>query len=175
MRDDVLASLNARTVDGEYIFAGDRGDAAAFDDTGAYVGGAAGRRVEVGQGSSLGVMIDVAHLGSTNGGLDLIGALDRFADALEGNVSADINTAIDDFDSLSSRVVELRSSSGYSLQALDQARDARDDLELTLKTSQSRLLEADPIAAATQLAQAQAAFDAAGAVAQRIISMLSRG
>ncbi|MCK6545443.1 hypothetical protein L6R52_06200 [Myxococcota bacterium] len=175
MREDVLASLNARTVDGEYIFAGDQGDDVAFDDTGTYVGGAASRRVEVGQGSALGVMIDVEHLGSANGGLDLIGALDRFADALEANDSTAINDAVDDFDSLASRVVELRSDSGYHLQALDQARDARDDLELTLKTAFSRQIESDPIAAATQLAQAQAAFDAAGAVAQRIISMLSSG
>lgn len=172
LRDDMLSVLNRRAVDGEHIFAGDAGDAAPFDAAGAYVGGAATRQVQVGQRANQLVALDVSSLGPANGGFDVIGALDRFATALEANDGAGVSAVIDELQNGANHISDLRSQAGYMLNALGHAEDARGVLEDQLKTEHQRLLEADPIAAATRLAQAQSSLDAAGAVAQRVLGML---
>ncbi len=171
LRDTVLAQANARDTDGEYLFAGSRGTTAPFSAAGAYSGDAATRSIELAEGQTAPVTVSGAALTSASG-VDVLGVLSSLATALQGNNVAGIQQAIGDLKTATDQVSGARAQAGAALGELRSADNARGQLELTLNTLQSRDVDADPITAASNLAQAKAALDASQAVAQEIAAMM---
>lgn len=172
IREDVIAALNTRDPDGgEYLFAGSRGEAPAFDAAGAYGGDGEERVLEAIEGSALEVTISGARF-TAAGGADVLGALEALALALEADDPAATSASIAGLDGAQDAISAARSRAGYSLSALDDAELARSQLEIELTSARARLTEADPIEAATTLANARISLDAAGAISAQLFDML---
>ncbi|MDX2010867.1 MAG: flagellin [Myxococcaceae bacterium] len=156
----VLTSINLRFGD-RYVFGGTADQAPPFDPTGAYVGNASTRRVEIAPGilQDASVRADVAFKGS-GGGVDVLTALATFATALSANDTAGIRTAIRELADGSQQITAARSRAGAMMNVFDlasnTARVNRDDAS----NGRSQLEDIDLIDASTRFAAAERALEA---------------
>jgi flagellar hook-associated protein 3 FlgL len=170
----IVASLNVK-VGNRYVLAGTSDGAAPFTGltldasgdvdpsaTGAYLGDGNVRTVEVAPGlpQEASVRADVAVKGA-NGGVDVLATLATLANALSSNDPALAGATLDDLATGTEQVATARGAAGVAMAALDAAvvanRTARDEATARI----AGLADTDTIAAATELALAGRALDAA--------------
>lgn len=171
LRLSALAAANSRASDGEYILAGNQSHVAPFDDDGVYQGDGAVRSIETQQS---GIEQEVSVSGSVltaAAGVDIFAELDAFAAALASNDRDAISAAIGALRDGHQQVSAARADGGAKSAALLAAEDDQRRLDGSLVALHSRLVGADPIAAASELAQHTQSLEAAQAVAQRIIEL----
>ncbi len=167
---EALLAANSRGLDGEYLLAGNRGDAPPFDITGAYLGDANARSIESAEGNVLEVTV-TGTLFTAASGVDIFAELVAFETALGANDLTGIQNAIDAFDNGVHQVSLGRAEIGGLQTLVDDAENARIEFELVLAEVHQRAVEVDPIAAASELALGSQALQAAQALAQRIIDV----
>jgi flagellar hook-associated protein 3 FlgL len=172
LRAQILAHASARGSDGEYLFAGGAGGTAPFDPTtGAYLGDAARRSVEVGEGGQLAVATVSGEVLTTAAGVDVLPVLDTLIAALDGNDAAGVRASLTDLVTATEQVAAARTDVGARMATLDRADEARQDFELRLAESHEHAVGADPVDAASRFADAQSALAAARAAAEALIQM----
>src|SRR5262249_17590057 len=103
--------------------------------------------------------------------MDVLPALGALAAALKSNNLSGIRTSIDQLGLATQQVSRARTDAGSALASLGDADDARGKLELTLTATVQRAVEADPIAAASDLAKASNALETSQAVAARVFAL----
>lgn len=156
-----VASLNAR-VGARYLFGGRADGTPPFDANGNYAGDDGVRQVEIAPGvyQDASVRADVAVKG-VGGGVDVLATLQSLAAALDVNDVTAIRAALDPLDGSTTQISTARSRLGEAMSAFDAAaatsRTAADDA----RAQASSLADADPIEAASRLALAERALEAA--------------
>jgi flagellin-like hook-associated protein FlgL len=176
LRAQILAHASARGSDGEYLLAGGAGGAPPFDPvTGAYLGDAARRSIEVGEGAQQAVVSVPGSVLTAAAGVDLLPTLDALITALDMNDAPGVRALLGDLVTATEQVAGARADTGAHMAALDRADEARLDLELRLAESHERAVGADAIDAATRFGEAQSALAAARAAAEALIAMARGG
>lgn len=158
---DVLGRLNQK-VGSRYVFGGFQDAAPPFDAAGTYLGDTGVREVEVAPGVTVpaSVRADVALKG-VGGGVDVLGTLQNLATALASNNVAGVQGSLDGLDTGIAQVARARAEAGSQLSVMDTARAAAQAARVDGQARLSHLADADVIDAASRLAQAERALDAA--------------
>ncbi len=170
LHQSALAAANTRASDGEYILAGSQAAEPPFDPTGAYQGDDLTLQVETQSGLERPVTLSGALL-TASSGVDIFAELNAFETALAANDRGGIAAAIDALSAANQQVSSARADGGAHSASLVAAGEVQRDLDTSLAALQSRLVAADPIAAASELAQQSQALEAAQAVATRIVDL----
>lgn len=168
LRDRFLDTLNGQGYDGEFLFGGSDRTQAPFDTSGVYVSDAVERSVAVDGPSRQLVTISGGRFTATSG-LDIYAALDRFAAALDANDQTAVNTAVQDMQLAVDQVAGVRTDVGIRMNALDDARDARESLELHLAEVQADRLGTDAVQSALDFARGQTALEGARTAIERLM------
>lgn len=170
----VIASLNAK-VGNRWVFGGTADGAAPFDPlvldaagnvdpaaSGLYRGDTGVRQVEIAPGvlQDASVRADVAIRGA-GGGTDVIATLSALANALTANDPAAVAATLTGLDAASTQISAARGQSGAIMNALDTATAASKAASIDTEKRIATLTEVDAIEAASDLAQAQHALEAA--------------
>lgn len=172
-----IAALNVQ-VGGRFLLGGTQDQTAPFDPaTGAYLGDAGVRTIETGPGvfTDASVRADVVVAGA-GGGVDVLAALERFAQALEADDVAAIRVSIGELQGGIAQVALGRASVGaMELTAEATSLTAR-TIEASAKEREAALTDADFVEAATDLALAERGLDAALSVTAKSfkLSLLDR-
>ena len=171
LRESAIAAANVQDNNGEYVFGGSQGGAPPFDASGAYHGDASVRTVQTSEHGMQQVTV-AGNVFTAASGVDVFAALDNLAAALNSNNQAGVSNSLPALQSAVSQVASATAVIGARQQALQQAEAARQGFETTLSDTKSRTTAADPIAAASQLAQAKLAFDTASTLSADIMAAL---
>lgn len=174
---NALAALNVE-IAGRYLLGGTQDLAPPFDaTTGAYQGDAGVRTIEAGPGMPIDVSVraDVVIAGA-NGGVDVLGALERFAEALEANDVDAIRTSLGELQAGVGQVALGRSQVGSMQLAAEAAALTSREVEVAATERKAALTDADFVDAATELALAERALDATLSVTAKSfkLSLLDR-
>lgn len=171
LRAVALNAANSRASDGEYLLSSQAGLIPPFDaGTGLYSGGAIVRQVEAGAGLSLAAAVPGRRLEVTPG-TTVFNVLDAVATALAANDAAGVAAQLDNLQSAGKVVAVARSEGGSYANALATADDARADAVSQLTSVLDRAVNTNVITAATELARAQNAIEAARAAGQQLLEM----
>jgi len=170
LRQSALAAANTQSSDGEYILAGSRSAEQPFDADGVYHGDDASRSIETRPGLEQAVTVSGSVLTASHG-IDIFAALSALETAIGTNDKGAITAAIDTMRDANQQVSSARSDGGAKSASLLAAQDAQVQLNDSLVALQTRLIGADPIAAASELAQHSQSLAAAQAVAQTIAEL----
>lgn len=173
LRAAALAALNARDVDGAYLFAGASNGAPPFDATGAYQGSADIRRVELGPGLLGATEVTGDQLDAPQGGL--FETIDAMIAGLEANDPAAVRGQLDTVSALIDHAGLARGAIGERARALGEADDARRELTEALVKRRDESIGADIVGAATELVDAKSTLENAQTVAQQLVSLLRQG
>lgn len=156
-----IGLLNAQMGD-RYIFGGNKDSAPPFDSAGTYLGDAGVRQIEIAPGvlETVSVRADVAAKG-VGGGTDALATLTALSAALRSNNGPTIRSSLAQFDASIGQFAEAQSLVSGTVETLDTAqtvsRAAKDSAESQIAT----LGDADLVQAATKLALANHALEAA--------------
>jgi len=153
-----VALLNSR-AGARYVFAGTRDDQPPFDAAGNYLGTTAPRRVEIAPG----VTEAAAPTGNTiaKGPVDIPAMLSALASALDGNDAQTVRSTLGDMEDAVEQVAQARARIGSSMALFTGAAEVSrvgQDAEIA---AISALVDADAVDAASRMALAQRALDAA--------------
>ncbi len=166
-----LVAGNTRGPNGEYLFSGSLGQSQAYDSTGAYNGDAQTEQVEVGEMGQLAPgLLNGTALRDVNG-VNVMGLIGQLATDLSTNNLASISASLSRFNDAIDALARARTQVGARMSAFDSADEARRSLQLHLQETYSKTISADPVAAASDLAQAKNALEASQAVAQQIVTI----
>ncbi|MEW5847932.1 MAG: flagellar biosynthesis protein FlgL [Myxococcota bacterium] len=164
---DVIGTLN-RQVGNRYIFGGTADGAPPFDATGAYQGDANVRSVEVMPGVNVNTSVRAdVYLQGSGGGVDVLDTLRTLQAALENNDPAAISGTLDDLATGVDQVARARAEAGANTLLLDSAAAAARVASDQEVVAGAALSEVDVIDAATRLAHAERALEAALAATSR--------
>jgi flagellar hook-associated protein 3 FlgL len=168
---ETVALLNTR-FGNRYVFAGNLDDQPPFDAGGNYVGDDGVRKVEIapGEAEDASVRADIFAKGA-NGGVDILATLAAVSTALTTNDVDGLRSQLNAFDGSISQVATARAQTGGAMNLFDLASETARLASDSETTSAARLTEADPIAAASKLALAQRALDAALTATARSFSL----
>jgi flagellar hook-associated protein 3 FlgL len=158
---NAVASLNAQ-VGGRYVLGGRLDGKAPFDPSGGYAGDDGVREVEVAPGvtQAASVRADVAVKGA-GGGVDVLSTLSALANALDANDPTAASATIGALATGTAQIGRARGEAGADMATLDAAVTANRTARDAARASASRITDADPVEAASALALAQRALDAA--------------
>ncbi len=165
--EQVISSANSKGVDGDYLFAGSRTDAPAFDSGGLYAGDGTPLQVATGANAS-------ATAGVVGSDFDPIAVLRNLQDALSNNSISDVSTSVGEIRGALDRLGQTRAAVGFRMQQFEQGRDAAGELQQRLGELRSNAIGSDPFDAASRLAQASSKLDTSRILAQQLASMLQR-
>jgi flagellar hook-associated protein 3 FlgL len=169
-----LAAANTQAPNGEYLLAGNQSLAQPFNTTtGAYAGDTGTRAVPTTALATQTVTIPGSALTAT-GGVDVLPLLDKLATAMAANDTVTIKASLTDFDTAVKQLASLRSHAGSAMNVLDQADQARGQLEENMSKDIAKYVEADTIGTASSLAKASQALDVSRTVASHVIELLSK-
>lgn len=173
---NMLGLLNTE-MGGRFVFGGFQDDAAPFDPAGNYLGDAGVRQVEIAPGvlENASLRADVAVKG-VGGGVDVLQALQGFAEALRNNDTDGIRAALDNFDRGLNQLNQASIAAGSSLTIFESAAQAADLGQLHTKVQIAGVAEVDLVEASGRLALASQALEASiAASAQSFrLSLLDR-
>lgn len=170
LRQSALAAANSRASDGEYLLAGSQTDQPAFDANGVYQGDGLSRQMETQNGVEQRVTITGEVLTATSG-VDVFAELAALEAAVQTNDRDGIAAAIDAMRAAHRQVSTARADGGAQSASLMAAEATQQELDGSLVALHSRLVGADPITAASELAQHSQALEAAQIVAARIVEL----
>jgi flagellar hook-associated protein 3 FlgL len=171
LRKTAIAFANTQGPDGEFVLAGAASTSAPFDTSGTYQGDSTRREIETAEGERL--VASVAGSVLTRG-VDVFATLAALQTALAANDVTGIRDALTPLATAIGQVASARSDVGERMSALDGAEEARQAFEIQLASQHEHAVVADPVVAASQLAQAQQAFEASRTVAEQIIAMFRK-
>jgi flagellar hook-associated protein 3 FlgL len=172
LREANLAAANRPGADGEYLFAGSRGDLQPFDPSGNYVGDDLARSIESAEGARLVSTLPGSTLTAAGGGVDVLRSIDALITAVSTGDIPGIQAANGTLKSAVAQVAGARAQIGARMGALDSAEEARTAFEVRLADTITKAVEADPVAAASELARSAGALESARAVAQEIVGLV---
>jgi flagellar hook-associated protein 3 FlgL len=161
MVSQAVALLNTRFGD-RYLFGGNKDNVPPFDGAGNYLGDTGVRQVEIAPGEleDASVRADVIAKG-VGGGVDVLGALQTFSTALGANDITTIQGTITELSNAIGQVSAGRTKLGSAMNLFDTAAETSRISVVAEQKSTSQLVEVDAIEAASRLALAQRALDAA--------------
>ncbi len=168
---EALGAANTQTSDGEYVLAGDRSDLPPFDAAGVYAGNAGVRTIETAEGVSQALSVPGSAL-TAGAGVDVLPTLSALATALSTNDKPGIQAALANLELAGKQVSRARGDGGGALAALESVDLARGGFEVELAKQVASAVDADPIAAASELARSAQVLEGAQAVAVRVISLV---
>lgn len=174
LRATALSAMNQKGPDGSFLLSGSNGTSAPFTPAGAYVGDGTARTIQSAEGQTAPGTVTGKDLTSANGGVDVLSVFDQLATALDANDVAGVQAAMPGVQSAVSQVTQTRSLIGERLSALQSADDARQSFEQSMTERHASAVEADPIAAASDLARTSIVLESAQAAAQHVIAMLQQ-
>ena len=174
LRDGALGVANEQAVDGEYLLAGTQGETVPFDAFGTFQGDAIQRQAEISNTGRLVSILPGERLTAANG-VDVFTELENFAVALEANDVPGIQVVIGALDQAIEQTSRARTEIGAIVNSLSLAESARQDLDLVLAEIRHRLVESDPIVAASDLARGSAGLEAAQVTAAEIMELVRNG
>lgn len=166
-----VGSANTKTADGEYVLAGTRSTTAPFAPNGAYTGDDTGRELATTESELAGASITGGAL-TASAGVDVIPLFDRIASALESNDPDTLRALLGDLDTAVKQVGLARTRTGGTMNVLDAAIAAHEDLDLHLTTEIARAVEADIVASASNLAKTTQALEASRAITSHIVALV---
>ena len=183
--DSLMAQMNTKDSDGQYLYSGFKGDTEPFvkqlDGSVIFAGDAGKREIQIAENLSINTRPNgrdtFTRIEAPGGGVtDLISGLDAFADALEGGVSAAaLSAAIDDnvefLNSASDKVNSLRSQTGVSLNLLDAREEALLYENDTDAIYLGEIENADAAEAITEMRLAEATLQASQQTFARIANL----
>lgn len=158
LRDDLLGLANT-TVAGRALFAGDAYDGAAFDATGAYVGGPATSTSRIAENQDVGTTFDGSAV--FQGGVDVFQVLSDLEAALSANDPTAVAATLDTLDAAQLQLTAARQEVGYRQVRVDDAAAVATNLSLLLEGRLTEHTSVDPTAAFTDLAQLQTTYQSA--------------
>lgn len=153
-----LALLNTRAGD-RYLFGGTKDDQPPFDAAGNYVGSTTARQVEIAPGVLQQSSVTGDVIAKTN--VDVTATLKALATALTANDSNAVRATLDGLSTSVEQVANARGQVGTAVNTLETATWASRVARDAQTAAASKLVDADPIEAASKLALAQRALDAA--------------
>lgn len=165
LRDQLLAIANTE-IDGEHVFGGLASDRDPFDATGAFVGDATMREIEVGPGVRIATTLSGQE--AFDGGVNAFAVLDALEAALRADDGPAVHDLLDDLEAAGSQVSHVRSAGGSTQRSLLQARAVAERTRDEAIRRRADLVEADPVEAFTELVRAQGALQQALAIAQQL-------
>ena len=153
-----VSALNTN-VAGRYIFGGDKDSTPPFDAAGNYSGDDNVRQVEIAPGvyQAASINADTAINGA-GGGVNVLSALSDLATALTNDDTTGISTALGELTQGTTQVNNAIADAGTDVSTLSAAVTANQQGTTAATTAASNLSDADQIAAASNLSQAQAAL-----------------
>lgn len=156
-----VATLNAR-VGSRFIFGGRADGAPPFDAAGNYLGDPGVRQVEIAPGvlQDASIRADVAVTGA-GGGTDVFAALGALAAALDANDPAAVAATLADLDAGTEQLSVARGEAGAAMSTLDAAVAASRVAGDAARERIAGIADADAVEAASRLALAQRALEAA--------------
>ncbi|MEE9398359.1 MAG: flagellar hook-associated protein FlgL [Methylococcales bacterium] len=162
--EGVLGLANAKNANGEYVFSGDKTHTKPFDgsaDAGgfSYQGDSGQRSIRIGPTR---LVADSDSGENVFGAAGVSGAFDvlyAFANNMDANISD--SAAIDNIDGAIDRILNVRSSVGARLNALDKQKEVNADFELDMKKTLSEVQDLDFAEAISQFNQQNVALQAA--------------
>ena len=173
--NSMLASANVRSIDGEYLLAGSNSDVAPFDAAGVYTGNDISRTLEASDGTFKQVGVTGTILTAAEG-VDVFGMISGLQAALEANNPDAVRAFLDeDLADAIEQLAYAQVETGVTSNSLDQSLGMLDDLEVSLAQSFEGSIGADPIEAATWLANLSNELEASRVVSERIVSLMSLG
>lgn len=172
--ESMLASANVRSIDGEYLLAGSNSDVPPFDPTGAYTGNDVARTIEVNDGTLKQAGVTGTVLTAAEG-VDVFGIITGVQAALEANDANATRGFLDDLVTSLEQLAHAHAEAGVTANSLDLSLGTLDDLEVSLAQSFEGSIGADPIEAATWLANLSNELEASRVVSERIVSLMSLG
>jgi flagellar hook-associated protein 3 FlgL len=172
LKEVAIDALNQQGPDGSYLLSGSKGNVAAFSPAGVYQGDGTARNLPVAEAGSAPGAVTGQDLTTANGGVDVLGVFDTLATALDANDVPGIQAALGTIQQAIGQLSTLHTQVGSRLTALQSADDARQSFELNLTNQHAAAVEADPVAAASDLTRASTVLQSSQAAAQHIIAML---
>ena len=170
LRERILSLLNSQGTDGEYLFGGSLSNQPPFDPQGTFLADGSTRTVETPDGGHIPMAVSGLEFTSAFG-VDVLGTVDAFVDALNTNDLQGIRQSMDDLEMAFEQVVSITRRVGARYVSIEDAENARQDLDVQLETVFSERLATDQVAAAIDLNSGRNALDAARAAAEQIIDM----
>jgi flagellar hook-associated protein 3 FlgL len=170
--ESMLSSVNVRSADGEYLLSGSVSDVPPFDLTGAYQGNDVTRSIEVGDNLYKDASVTGSVLTGASG-IDIFGLVLDVRDALAANNPDQVQGYIGQLGLAIEQAAYATTDVGIAASSLDQSLDTLSDLELSLTESLEDSVGADPIEAATLLANLGNQLEASRLVSERIVSMMA--
>lgn len=166
-----VAAANSRSANGEYVLAGTQSLTPPFSSAGVYTGDATARDLPAAETTVASATITGSALTAANG-VDVLPLLDRVATALAANDTAALQSTLDELQTAIDQVALSRSRAGGMMNVLVASLAAARDLDDHLTAEIANAVEADIVAAASELAKASSALDASRAVTSHIASLL---
>ena len=170
LRDRVLALLNSQGTDGEYVFGGSQSGRPPFDPQGTFQADANTRSLETPDGGKIPMAVSGVEFTSAFG-VDVVATIDQFISALAANDLNGVRQSMGDLETAFEQVVSITRRVGARFVSLEDAEQARQDLDLQLQTVFSERMATDPVAAAIDLNAGRGALEAARAAAEQIVDM----
>jgi flagellar hook-associated protein 3 FlgL len=168
---DQMVQLGNTQVEGQYIFAGFKTDAAPFDATGAYSGDSGVRNVEVAEGVQVPEnLTGDQFLSGAGGGVDAFAVLSQLRDALATNDVAGVSATIDPLSTAGDQVTQARMTVGFRLTSLDTQKSNLDDATTQTQKLLSDAEDVDYTSAVSELVQRQNTLDVARSTLARILN-----
>ncbi len=158
----VAVGVGNTQLGGRYLFGGDLSGAPPFDASGAYLGDAGVRELEVAPGVRIAASVraDVA-LSGVGGGTDLFATLRALSTALRANDPAAVAGTLTGLDASTTQLSEARATAGATANVLAEASSAARTRRDAATSAHSSVVDADLVDAASELALARRALEAA--------------
>ena len=173
LREQLIGLANAN--DGEsYVFAGFRGDQAAFSSAGLFQGDAGVKRIEVGAGVTVDVGVDGASaFAPAAGGQDVFAALSALEVALGANDGQGLADAAGALEVGREQLTYARARVGRQLDELSRHSASLADKTVMMEARRAEIGDASAVEALSELVAAQQALNSAVQIAGRTMTTLS--
>lgn len=170
---DELIQIGNTNLDGRYIFAGYRTDAAAFDSaTGAFQGDANTQSLKIGSTATIEIGVNGGEAFSgVNGGTDIFQVVADFSAALESDDQAGILAATTGLESSLNQISAAVSDVGGKISRINAAKEDLSAYSLEVQTSVSNLEDADVTVLLSELQSNEVALEAALSSAGKVFSI----
>ena len=157
LQESMATAANA-TFNDRYLFAGTAWTTQPFDTTGAYSGSTAEPSTQVAESRWVKTGFDGSAV--FNGAVDIFATLEALAVALEADDPTAVQATLTDLDTSISMLADARSEVGAETIAASDAIDNAESLGTLFNSRLADLINVDPVAAYTKLAELRAAYDA---------------
>lgn len=169
--DVTLRSLNSRYA-GKTLFGGFQTKQPAFDSDGSYLGDEGVWKVEVGKNLVVPLNLSAAEVFQGEGranGTNILGTLKRLMTGLQQNDFGLIRSTLDELTTGMDQISAARSQIGARVTEVERTLRNQDNEKILILSDISKIEEADPIKAFSDLAKDQSALKAAMATGQKVL------